>query len=95
MTPDAFEFTVKMPADARLLEAIKLLAMQAAGYARLPADAGAALAADAERETQAAIRHTNGSNQPLELLFAGTDNAVTITISREGHTRLVRQATSA
>lgn len=95
MTPTAFEFTVTMPGDVRLLEAIRLLAIQAAGYARLTSDAAAALAADAEREAQAAMTATSNGHAPVVFLFSGDDHEVSIRISREGHTRKVRQPVSA
>ena len=55
MTPTAFEFTVTMPGDVRLVEAIRQLAAQAAGYAQLTADASAALAATLSARPQAAM----------------------------------------
>lgn len=95
MTPTAFEFTVTMPCDVRLLEAIRLLALQVASYAKLTADATAALAADAERETQAAIAAIPHGRTPIEVLFSGDGSAVSIKISCEGHTRHVCQPVSA
>jgi hypothetical protein len=95
MTPTAFEFTVRLPSDPRFVEAARLLAVQAAGYAKLTSDAAAALAADVERETQAAMSAAQAGGTPIELAFAGDDNGVSITISRAGHTRHVRQPVSA
>jgi hypothetical protein len=95
MTPTDFEFTVTIPSDVRLLEAIRLLAIQAGGYAKLTADASAALAAGAAREAEAAMKSSRNGQAPIECLFAGDDNAVTITISSEGRTRHIRQPVSA
>ena len=95
MTPTAFEFTVTMPGDVRLLEAIRLLALQVAGYAKLTADATAALAADVERETQAAMTSTTQHPPPIEFVFSGDARGVSITISHAGRTRHVRRSVSA
>jgi hypothetical protein len=95
MTPTAFEFTVTMPGDVRLLEAIRLLALQVAGYAKLTADATAALAADAERETQAAMTSATHGYSPIEVRFSGDESGVSIRITGAGHTRHVRHPVSA
>ena len=94
MTPTAFEFTVTMPADVRLLDAIRLLAIQAAGYAKLTPRAAAALAADAERETQNAMTSTTTGQTPMEFVFSGDDTGVSIRISCAGQTRHIRQPVS-
>ncbi len=91
MTPTAFEFTVTLPGDARFLEAIRLLAVQAAGYAGLSADQGTALAADVAREAQAALTASHHGQPSLELVFAGDEGGVSIRISGGGPPRHVRQ----
>ena len=54
MTPTSFAFQLTMPGDERFVGAIRLLAAQAASYAKLSAEAGEALAGVVERTTQAA-----------------------------------------
>lgn len=79
MTPNSFEFTVTLPGDARFLRAVCQLATQSADYAQLPADTGADLAAEVERAAHTAIVEAAGG--PIEIVFSGTDKAVTVTIS--------------
>ena len=81
MRPDAFEFTVTIPGDARLLGAVRLLTTQAAGYAQLSPEAGADLANEVERAADAAMTVTQVKDAPIEFQFAGDAKAVTVTIS--------------
>jgi hypothetical protein len=41
------------------------------------------------------MKSSRNGQAPIECLFAGDDNAVTITISSEGRTRHIRQPVSA
>src|SRR5262245_10874888 len=79
MTPNSFEFTVTLRGDARFLAAVRQLASQSADYAQLPTDTRTELAAEVERATDAAIGHAAGG--PIEIVFSGTDRAVSVTIS--------------
>jgi hypothetical protein len=79
MTPNSFEFTVSLPGDARFLKAVSQLATQSADYAQLPADTGAELAGEVERAAATAIGRAAGG--PIEIVFSGSDTAVTVTIS--------------
>lgn len=80
MTPNSFEFTVTLPGDVRFLSAVRQLADQTAEYAQLgQGDSGAELAAEVERAAGAAFGQAAGG--PVEIVFSGTDTAVSVTIS--------------
>ena len=79
MTPNSFEFTLTLPGDLRLLGAVRQLANQAADYAQLAPESRTELAAEVERAAGAAIGQAAGG--PIEIVFSGTDTAVTVTIS--------------
>lgn len=83
MSPNSFEFTVTIPADAQLLGAARLLATQAAGYAKLPPNSGAELAAEVERAADAAMTSTRAHDAPIEFVFSGDANGVTVRVSCE------------
>ena len=83
MTPTAFDFTVTMPGDARLVGAIRQLAAHAAGYANLSSGAGEGLAAEVERAAQAAIASTPGHEAVIEFRFSGDGTSVKVLISCE------------
>ena len=80
MTPNSFEFTVTLPGDARFLGAVRHLATQAADYAQLPSDTGAELAAEVARAAEVAFA-AEAAGGPIEIVFSGSDKAVTVTIS--------------
>jgi hypothetical protein len=79
MTPNSFEFVVTLRADVRFLAAVRQLASQSADYAQLPADTSTELATEVERATGAAIGQAAGG--PIEIVFSGSDTAVSVTIS--------------
>ena len=82
MTPNSFEFTLTLPGDARLLEVIRALVTQTAGYAQLTTDASRTLVAEVARAAQAmSTPRTDGAS--LELVFSGNDQAITIKISSD------------
>jgi hypothetical protein len=81
MTPTSFTFSLTMPGDDRFVEAIRLLAVQAASYVKLSGEAGDALAAEVERATTAALAATGGSGGPIELTFSGDEQQVTVVIA--------------
>ena len=53
MTPTSFEFTLTLPGDARLVDAVKGLTAHAAGYALLGDSAREGLAGQVAAATQA------------------------------------------
>jgi hypothetical protein len=83
MTPTDFEFTVVLPGDARLVAAVRQLAMQAAGYAQLSAMAAERLAGHVEQATYEAIAATRVQTAQIELRFSGDGSAVAVQISCE------------
>jgi len=80
MTPNAFEFTVTLPGDSRFLGAVRQLATQTADYAQLPPETGAELAGEVERAASTAMA-AEVAGAPIEIVFSGTDKAVTVTLS--------------
>src|SRR5688500_6046987 len=81
MTPTAFEFTVTMRGDVRLVGAIRQLAEHAAGYVKLSADAGAGLATAVELAATAAIASAEVPPAEIEVRFSGAEDAVKVQIS--------------
>ena len=81
MTPTSFEFTVTIPGDARLVDAMTRLAAHAAGYAQLPAGAGERLSHHVARATETAIAATHGRDALIELRFSGDERALEVVIS--------------
>jgi len=81
MTPTAFEFTMTMPGDARLIGAIRQLAAHAADYAKLSTDAGEGLAAEVEAAATTAIAGTRRHDREIEVRFSGDDSAIVVQIS--------------
>jgi hypothetical protein len=81
MSPTSFVFTLTMPGDARLVGAIRLLAVQAATYAQLPDAKGSALASQAERAAETAIAASRSPNGPIDFRFSGDEKTVTIAVS--------------
>jgi len=80
MRPTSFEFTLTMPADARLLGAVRELAIQSAGYAQLPADSVSELADQVEQATRTAVAATRAQTR-VEVRFSATADTVDVTIS--------------
>jgi hypothetical protein len=83
MTPTAFEFTLTMPGDERLVGAIRQLAAQAAGYAQLSTGASQGLATEVERAATAAIASTDAQDAEIEVRFSGDETALKVQISCE------------
>src|SRR5688500_12878012 len=82
MTPTSFQFTLTMPGDARLLEVIRALVTQTAGYAQLTADASRRLVDTVSRAADAMSTPRTGDT-PLEVVFSGDEQAITVKISSE------------
>src|SRR5688572_605467 len=81
MTPTAFEFTLTMPGDERLVGAIRQLAAHAAGYAQLSSGASQGLATEVERAASAAIASTDTQGAAIEVRFSGDETALKVQIS--------------
>jgi hypothetical protein len=78
MTPTEFDFTITMPGDARLLDAIRQLTVHAAGYAQLPAQAGEQLAGHVERATQVAISASKAPSAQIAYRFTADPEALNV-----------------
>ncbi len=70
-----------MPGDARLVEAVRLLAVQAAGYVNLSPRAGAGLAGLVQRATESAIAASGNHGAPIELHFSGDPQTVNVRVT--------------
>jgi hypothetical protein len=81
MTPNEFDFTVRMPGDERLVGAIKQLTAHAAGYARLTPAAGEALATQVERATESAIAAATARVPAIEYRFTADPEQLVVTFS--------------
>ena len=67
-----------MPGDERFVGAIRLLAAQAASYAKLPAEAGEALAGAVERATETLIQSIGSPDVPIDYTFSRDADRVSI-----------------
>ena len=83
MTPTDFEFTVILPGDARLVAAVRQLAIQAAGYAQLSAAVAERLAGYVEQATHEAIAATRVQTAQIDVRFSADASAVAVRISCE------------
>ena len=81
MTPTAFEFTIKMPGDSRLVSAIRQLTAHAADYAKLAPDAGEAFAEHVERATEYAITASKTQTALIEYRFTADATALVVAFS--------------
>jgi hypothetical protein len=81
MTPTDFEFTITFPGDARLVAAIRLLAVQAAGYANLSTEAGEGLGGVVERAADAVVGSLPVANDSIHVRFAAGSGALDVVIS--------------
>jgi hypothetical protein len=86
MTPTAFDFTLTMPGDERLVGAVRQLAAHAAGYARLSTGASQGLATEVERAATTAIAATDAQDAEIEVRFSGDETALKVQISCEATT---------
>lgn len=83
MTPTDFEFTMTMPGDARLVGAVRQLAVQAAGYAQVEAEVSQQLAEQVEHATQAFVASTAAPTAPIHVRFAGDGQTLDVVISAD------------
>lgn len=81
MTPTSFEFTLTLPGDARLVEAVKGLTVHAAGYAQLGESAREGLAGQVAAATEAAMAATPNGGAPIDLRFTADAEALTVVLS--------------
>jgi hypothetical protein len=81
MTPTSFSFTLTVPGDERFVGAIRLLAAQAATYANLPAETGAALADEVQRATEALMRSAASPDVPIDCTFAGEGHLLKVQLA--------------
>lgn len=80
MDPSAFEFSLSMPGDARLVGAVRGLAAHAAAYAQLDAGAAAGLARQVEAAIEAAIAASGAQDVPVDVRFVREAGTLTISI---------------
>jgi hypothetical protein len=95
MTPTSFEFTLTLPGDSRLVDAVRGLTVHAAGYALLADSAREGLASQVAAETEAAMTAARGPNAPIDLRFTRDDEAITVVISCEAGASTPRPASDA
>ena len=94
MTPTSFEFTLTLPGDSRLVDAVRSLTAHAAGYALLSDSAREGLASQVAAATQAAMAATPEANVPIHVRFTGDDESITVVISCEAGTSTPRPAST-
>lgn len=83
MTPTEFDFTITIPADKRLVAAIRHLTTHAAGYAQLDAQAGERLAGHVERATASAIAASPAPAPNIEYRFTADPEALVVMFACE------------
>jgi hypothetical protein len=83
MNATSFEFTMTMPADARLVGAVRDLAVHAAKYAQLADPTAAVLAEQVARAAAASIEATHVQDAPIDIHFTGDDNHLEVRIACE------------
>ena len=94
MTPTDFEFTVTLPADVRLIGAVKLLASQAAEYVKLTPEANQRLASHVERAAEAAIASSAVPHHPIQVRFSADQHAIDVLIATEASSSVALPASS-
>ena len=94
MTPTSFEFTLTLPGDARLVEAVKGLTVHAAGYAQLGDSAREGLAGQVAAATEAAMAVTSNGGAPIDLRFTRDDEGVTVVVSVHANQSAPRPAST-
>jgi hypothetical protein len=94
MTPTSFEFTLTLPGDARLVDAVRGLTAHAAAYAALGDSARQGLAEQVAAATAAAMAATRGVSAPIDLHFTGDDEAISVVISCEADASAPRPAST-
>jgi hypothetical protein len=85
MDPSAFQFTLTMPGDSRLVGAVRDLTSHAAGYAKLAADSSRSLADQVATAAETAIAATHAHDAPIEFRFDANEEAIHVTIICEAN----------
>jgi hypothetical protein len=80
MDSTAFEFSLRLPGDARLVGAVRDLTAHAATYARLEPSAADGLADQVLAATEAAVRASGAQDAPLDFHFVREGGTLTISI---------------
>lgn len=83
MSSDAFEFTMTLPGDTRLVGAARDLAAHAAKYAELSELSAVALAAEVARAAETCIAATEATDAPIEIRFTGDGRGLEVQIACE------------
>lgn len=79
MSPESFNFTVTVPGDHRLVGVVRDICAHAAGYARLPEDAGASLC---DRVAEAArLAVAERPDAPCALVFDCSGGELRVTVA--------------
>jgi hypothetical protein len=81
MTPTEFDFTVTMPGDPRLVDAIRQLTIHAAGYAQLNTQAAEQLAGHVEHESQVVIAAHSAQTALIAYRFTANPEALVVAFS--------------
>lgn len=92
MTPTAFEFTVTMPGDDRLVSAIRHLTAHAAGYAQLDGAAGEELAREVQDASDVAVAAAAAT---IDYRFNGNAETLTVVVSFDARPGTATPATIA
>lgn len=95
MSSDAFEFTMTLPGDTRLVGAARDLAAHAAKYAQLADTVGAALAEQVARAAEASIAATGTTDAPIQIRFVGDGQRLEVEIGSEVAAGIAVPASSA
>lgn len=83
-----FEFTLSLPGDPRLVDAVRDLTTHAATYAKLEAPAAEGLATQVVEATRAAIAASGAIDAPVDVRFVREDGHLRVSIGLD----VVRQA---
>lgn len=83
MGSDAFEFTMILPGDTRLVGAARDLAAHAAKYAQLAEPIGTRLAAEVARAAESSIAATGSTDAPIEVRLTGDGQRLEVQIACE------------
>jgi hypothetical protein len=80
MDSSAFEFSLSMPGDARLVGAVRDLTAHAAAYAKLEGAAADGLAAQVTAAAEAAIKASGAQDVPVDFRFVREGGTLTVSI---------------
>ncbi len=80
MDATSFEFTLRMPGDLRLVDAVRDLTAHAASYARLEAGAASVLAAQVTAATEVAVAASGAEDAPVDVRFLRAGETLSVSI---------------